>query len=148
MATLRCSLVAAALLFAVRPALPADSSSNTPSPSTTGPDLKAMDTSISPCQNFYQYACGGWRKNNPIPSDQSRWGRFNELAEHNLATEQNILEKFESPNPNRTPVEQKIGDYYESCMDEPEIETRGVKPIEPELHEIDAIASKQQLADE
>src|SRR5581483_5672756 len=106
MLTLRCSPVAAALLFASLPALAADSGSTTP-PATVGPDTSAMDTAISPCQNFYRYACGGWRKKNPIPSDQSRWGRFNELAEHNLAIEQNILEQVESPNPKRTAVEQK-----------------------------------------
>src|SRR5438309_5941375 len=81
-------------------------------PSASGIDLNAMDTQVNPCQNFYQYACGTWRKNNPIPPDQSRWGRFNELAEKNLTIERGILEKAQEPSANRSAVEQKIGDYY------------------------------------
>ena len=107
MYTLRC-LLAAAFAAACLPAADA--------PSASGVDLKAMDTSVNPCQNFYQYACGGWRKNNPIPPDQSRWARFNELAERNLAIERGILEKA---------GDSQIGDFYAACMDEPAIETQG-----------------------
>jgi putative endopeptidase len=114
--------------------------------SASGIDLKAMDTTVSPCQNFYQYACATWRKNNPIPSDQSRWGRFDQLRENNLAIEREILEKAAKPGAGRTPIEQKIGDYYAACMDEPAIEAKGIQPIAPLLKEIDAITSSQDLA--
>jgi putative endopeptidase len=107
--------------------------------SASGLDLKAMDTAANPCQNFYQYACGAWRKNNPIPSDQSRWSRFNELAERNLTIERGILERAGNP---------QIGDFYAACMDEPAIERKGIQPIEPLLKHIDALSSKRDLAAE
>ena len=117
-------------------------------PSASGIDLKAMDATVSPCQNFYQYACATWRRNNPIPSDQSRWGRFDQLQENNLAIEREILEKAASPGSNRTAVEQQIGDYYAACMDEPAIEAKGIQPVAAILKEIDAIASKEDLVKE
>jgi len=130
MCTLR-FIIAAALAVAALGAADA--------PSASGVDLKAMDTTINPCQNFYQYACGAWRKNNPIPPDQSRWARFNELAERNLAIERGILEKA---------GDSQIGDFYAACMDEPAIERKGIQPIEPLLKQIDALASKRELAGE
>src|ERR1700761_8106691 len=66
-------------------------------------DLSADGTSAVPCVDFYQYACGNWRKNNPIPSDQTRWGRFNELADYNRQFLHNILEKHAANNPKRSP---------------------------------------------
>jgi putative endopeptidase len=108
-------------------------------------DLDAMDKSVDPCDNFYEYACGTWRKNNPIPSDQSRWGRFNELAEYNRQFLHNILEKAAANDPKRSPVMQKIGDMYQSCMDESKVNARGVGPLKPELDRIAAIANKDQL---
>jgi putative endopeptidase len=130
MDTLRCLLVASLAAAALQGA---------DAPSASGVDLKAMDTSVNPCQNFYQYACGGWRKNNPIPPDQSRWARFNELAERNLAIERGILEKA---------GDSQIGSFYAACMDEPAIERQGIQPIEPLLKQIDALTSKQELAGE
>jgi endothelin-converting enzyme/putative endopeptidase len=130
MYTLRCFLAAALAAAALQAA---------DAPSASGVDLKAMDTTVNPCQNFYRYACGGWRKNNPIPPDQSRWARFNELAERNLAIERGILEKAGAS---------QIGEFYAACMDEPAIERKGIQPIEPLLKQIDALASKRELAGE
>lgn len=108
-------------------------------------DLSAMDKSVNPCDDFYEYACGTWRKNNPIPSDQSRWGRFNELADYNRQFLHNILEKASANDPKRTPVMQKIGDMYQSCMDEPAVNAKGSTPLKPELDRIAAISNKDQL---
>ena len=93
-------------------------------------DLGAMDKTVDPCEDFYEYACGTWRKNNPIPSDQSRWGRFNELADYNRQFLHNILEKASANDPKRTPVMQKIGDMYGSCMDENSGQRPGQQTVE------------------
>ncbi len=108
-------------------------------------DVSAMDKSVNPCDDFYEYACGAWRRNNPIPSDQARWGRFNELAEYNRQVLHQILEKASANDPQRGPVTQKIGDFYASCMDETAVNAKGAAPLNPLLLRIAAIATRSQL---
>jgi predicted metalloendopeptidase len=89
-----------------------------------GFDVNAIDKSVDPCDDFYQFACGNWLNKNPIPADQSSWGRFNVLAERNRSILKDILETSAAKK-TRTPIEAKIGDYYQACMDEKAINQRG-----------------------
>src|SRR5262250_1834117 len=112
------------------PSQAAKSSSNSTAPQRPKSyDLDAMDKTVDPCEDFYQYACGTWRKNNPIPSDQTRWGRFTELAEYNRSLLHDILEKAAATGDAKDPITQKIGDFYGSCMDEATVNKKGIEPI-------------------
>ncbi len=110
-----------------------------------GFDIGALDRSVDPCVDFYAFACGGWRKANPIPADQTRWGRFNELAERNREELHAILDKAKAPSAGRSPIEAKVGDYYAACMDEPGIEAKGLGPIQPVLARVAAVDSRKAL---
>jgi len=107
-------------------------------------DLSAIDKTVDPCTDFYQYACGNWKKNNPIPSDQVRWGRFNELAErNNYLLYAELKSAADAP---KTPLQKKYGDYFAACMNVEEADKLGVKPIEAELSAIAALNDKKHVA--
>jgi len=110
-----------------------------------GFSVSNMDRAANPCVDFYQYACGGWMVNHPIPPDQTSWGVFSELAENNRVILRGILEKASVDDPNRTPVEQKIGDFYAACMDQASIDKLGAAPLQPDLDRINAISSKSGI---
>jgi putative endopeptidase len=120
-------------------------SSTKPGP---GFSIETIDKSIDPCVDFYQYACGNWIKNSQIPPDQSQWGSFTELHDRNLDILHGILEKAAAGGANRSAVDQKIGDFYGSCMEEKEADAKGIAPIKPELDRIAAVQNKEALIDE
>jgi endothelin-converting enzyme/putative endopeptidase len=107
-----------------------------------------LDKNIDPCSDFYGYACSKWQAQNPIPGDHPSWGRFNELEERGEQTVRGILEKYSANDSKRSPVEQKIGDYYQSCVDEGAIEAAGTRPLSDEFKAIDGLKSKADLAKE
>jgi endothelin-converting enzyme/putative endopeptidase len=106
-----------------------------------------IDKSTEPCTDFYQYACGNWLKNSEIPADQSEWISFNEIYERNLITLRGILEKAAVESSSRTPIEQKIGDYYSACVDDKAADAKGLDPLKPELDRIAAVKDKTALID-
>lgn len=106
-------------------------------------DPTAIDHKVSPCENFYQFACGSWINKNPIPPDRGRWTRFDVLSELNLEKLRAILETAAAGS---DPATRKIGDFYASCMDEAAIEAKGLEPLAPELARIDAVTSPADLA--
>ena len=125
--------------------------SNTPAESKPallpGLDKQLIDTAADPCTNFFKYACGNFPKLYPIPSDQSSYGSGTIVFNYTEYTLHSLLEKVAADNPSRTPNEQKIGDYYASCMDTSQIYSLGLKPLQPELDRIAALTDKKQLTD-
>ncbi len=112
-----------------------------------GFDPSAIDRKADPCTDFYQFACGAWNAANPIPPDQSRWGRFDALQDRNREVLHKILEAAAVPKPGRTALEQKMGDYYASCMNESAIQAKGAAPLKADLDRIHAINDKAGLTD-
>ena len=113
------------------------------SPKSVRFSAEMLDKSIDPCNDFYAYACSRWKDQNPIPADRSSWGRFNELAERGEYILKDILEKASVERKDRTAIEQKIGDYYGSCMDEAAIEKKGLEPLDAALKAIAAVQSRE-----
>src|SRR5689334_14599382 len=135
--------LAAALLLIAAPLLAQTTTTKPEAPLTAMPytpslDVEAMDKTANPCEDFYQYTCGGWMAHNPIPSDQASWSVYGKLADENQRFLWGVLEQLKPGAANRTAVQTKIGDYFASCMNEAEIDRLGYTPIKPLLADIHA----------
>ncbi|HVF67825.1 MAG TPA: M13 family metallopeptidase [Pyrinomonadaceae bacterium] len=114
-----------------------------------GFDKTRMDASAAACTDFYQFANGTWLKSTEIPAAFSSWGSFNILAENNRKTLHEILEESSKNSKAKSgSVEQKIGDYYSTCVDEAAREAAGAKPLAPELARIDKIKDVKGVQEE
>jgi putative endopeptidase len=138
-------LAAGCALAPVRTTAQEDDSKPVPPPAIKSFDLSAIDKTADPCTNFYQYACGNWVKDNPIPADQVRWARsFSLLRERNnylLWKELNAA----AADP-KTPLERQFGDYFAACMNTDLVDKKGIEPLEPALKRISELSDKNQLA--
>jgi putative endopeptidase len=109
-------------------------------------DLPSMDKTADPCVNFYQYSCGGWKKNNPIPADQTSWSVYGKLYQDNLQFLHGILDQAAVATSDRDTVTREIGDFYAACMDETTVEKEGISPLHGELEAIAKLQSAKELA--
>jgi endothelin-converting enzyme/putative endopeptidase len=141
------TLIALVVALAALPAI-SQTSASAAKPAT--PELRVfdpslIDTTVDPCENFYRFSCNGWFKRNPLPADQTSYGRFTELHELNRQHLKQILEETATPSATRTANEQKTGDEYASCMDTAAIDKLGLSPLFPELDKIAALKTAADL---
>jgi putative endopeptidase len=111
-------------------------------------DPNQADRRLDPCQDFYQFACHKWFAANPIPADQAFWDTASNLQLWNETILRETMQAASAKSASRTPVQQKIGDFWSACIDEKTIDVAGMRDLNPELRRIDALGTKSDLADE
>lgn len=121
-------------------------SSNQKAELTSGIDLQSLDTSVAPGTSFYQYACGGWMANNPLPKEFARFGTFDLLAENNREQVKVLIEELSKTEHAEGSVEQKIGDLYAIAMNADKLNKDGAAPIATELKRIDALKNSKEIS--
>jgi putative endopeptidase len=108
-------------------------------------DVMQVDASVNPCINFYEYVCGKLNAENPIPPDEIVWGVGGELREWNRQVLREILEANEMPTATRTPSQQKIGDFYATCMAQADSGANDLAAIEPLLRRVGTMSGKNEI---
>ena len=116
-------------------------------PLKSGLNLADMNTSVKAGEDFYEYACGGWMKANPLPAAYSRFGSFDRLAEDNNKRINDILKELESNTYQQGTIEQKLSDYYKLAMDSARREQDGIQPVMPLIRKLEAAKTVKQLFD-
>lgn len=104
-----------------------------------------IDSTVKPGDDFFEYANGGWIKQNPIPGDESSWGIGDLVIEENRNRLKEISEEAAKENNAAGTPQQQIGDFWKTAMDSAKIESDGIKPLQPWLDKINAIADKNSL---
>ena len=116
-------------------------------PLKSGINLADMNTSAKAGDDFYEYACGGWMKANPLPAAYSRFGSFDRLGEDNNKRINSILKELETGTYKQGTIEQKLSDYYKLAMDSARREQEGLQPVMPIIKKLEAAKTLQQLFD-
>ena len=138
-------LAATSIVLASAATIRADEKASKPAAKTHGINPADMDTSVSACQDFNLYGNGGWLKANPIPADQSEWGSFEILDVQNRENLHKVLEKVSQASNAAGSDDQKVGDFYFTCMDEAAVEARGAAPLKPQFVAIENIQTQADL---